>query len=252
MEQFPIDCTDEDLYAFARRWTDRLVAEDYAGAFDMLHYVPAHPGKSWVNSPELLRAWIVNYGSDEPIPGSSECVVTSPEAARGKPPRGFPYFSRDGDELYPGYRGSLDWPLPLNGEWSDLKASFDLIEQGGKLVPVLVALRVMDKAAEACDPPPSLGRLVLRWGLLAGLITALAPTGLYFLWAWGWGTRSLLDAPPGTPATAKDAMGLAFVFGIVFGLPLFAVGAIIGAVIARVKWANNAKQMPPPDSGDPC
>jgi hypothetical protein len=41
----------------------------------------------------------------------------------------------------------------------------------------------------------------------------------------------------------------ALVFGLVFGLPLFAVGAIIGAVIA--KWANNAKQMPPPDSGDP-
>ena len=39
-------------------------------------------------------------------------------------------------------RARLDWPFPLNGEWSDLKASFDLVNLRGKLVFVLVALRV--------------------------------------------------------------------------------------------------------------
>ena len=65
------------------------------------------------------------------------------ESAAGEMPRGF--FSltrREVGERYPGCCGRLDWPLPLNGEWSDLMASFDLVEQGGGLVVVLVALRV--------------------------------------------------------------------------------------------------------------
>jgi hypothetical protein len=143
MIRLPIDCSDEDILSVARCWTERLVAEDYAGAFDMLLHVPAYPGKSWVSSPEALRAWIINYGSDEPIPGEPVCCVTPIESAAGKPPVGSPYLQRqETDRRYAGCRGRLDWPLPLNGEWSDLQASFDLVARGRELVFVLVALRV--------------------------------------------------------------------------------------------------------------
>jgi len=140
--RLPLDCSDEDILAFARRWTDRLAEEDYTGAFGMLHHAPAHPGQSWVGTPAELRAWVVNGGSDVPIPGESACRVTPPGSAAGEVPRGFLALHREAGERYPGCRGRLDWPLPLNGAWSDLKASFDLVERGGGLVFVLVALRV--------------------------------------------------------------------------------------------------------------
>ncbi len=108
----------------------------------MLLHVPAYPGKSWVDSPAGLRAWIESYGTDEPIPGEPICHVTPIETAEGPMPRGFLNLTREKRERYPGCRGRLDWPLPLDGDWSDLKASFDLVERDGFLMPVLVALRV--------------------------------------------------------------------------------------------------------------
>src|SRR5947209_7306778 len=56
-----------------------------------------------------------------------------------------PALSRtsDGDTYRgAGFRGRLDWQLPLNGEWSDLVASFDLVEDGDTLAFALAALRV--------------------------------------------------------------------------------------------------------------
>ena len=85
-------------------------------------------------------------------------------------------------------------------------------------------------------------RSVLRWALIAGLITAIAPTGLYFIWASIWGFGTIFDPPPGTHAAAKEAMRGAFVLGIVFGLPLFVVGAIIGAVIVTVLAKANSRR----------
>lgn len=57
-------------------------------------------------------------------------------------PRGLPALTRAAGDRYPACRGRLDWPRPLDGVWSDLLASFDLVEHAGGLVLVLVALRV--------------------------------------------------------------------------------------------------------------
>jgi nucleoside-diphosphate-sugar epimerase len=144
MVTLPLDCSDDDILDFARRWTDRLVAEDYSGAFDMLLHVKTSPGKSWVDSPERIRSWIVNYyrGFDGTIEGEPDGRVTPIESATGKPWRYLPSLNRSTRERYPGRRGRLDWELPLNGEWSDLVASFDLVEHDGELAFVLVSLRV--------------------------------------------------------------------------------------------------------------
>jgi hypothetical protein len=140
--RLPLECADGEILAFARQWTERLAAEDYAGALAMLLPVLSHPGRSWVDTPEALRAWVVNYGSDEPIPDEDECRVTAP-AETGEMPTEFLSLTReDLGQRYPGCCGRLDWPLPLDGEWSDLVASFDLAEVGGGLAFVLVALRV--------------------------------------------------------------------------------------------------------------
>jgi hypothetical protein len=143
MVRLPLDCKDQDILDVAREWTERLVAEDYLGAFNMLLYVPTFPGKSWVASQEALRAWIINCGTDEPIPGEPSYQVTPIDSAEGEIPQGYLELDRsETDQRYPGCRGRLDWPIPLNGEWSDLKASFDLVARDGELLFVLVALGV--------------------------------------------------------------------------------------------------------------
>lgn len=142
MVRLPIDCSDEDILAVARRWTERLAAEDYAGAWEMLMH---RPGEVWAPTSEILRARIVHYGSPVPIPGEPICVVTPITSATGQRWLRLPDLIRypKGNPHRPsGWRGRLDWELPLNGEWSDLVASFDLLDAGGELAFVLGALRV--------------------------------------------------------------------------------------------------------------
>ena len=145
MVRLPLDCPDANILAVAEEWTNCLAAGDYAGACEMLLHNPAYPGRSWVADPNALRAWVVNYGSPEPVPGEPVCLVTPTATATGARWRWLPSLNRapEGNpHLYPAFRGRLDWQLPLNGEWSDLVASFDLVEHDGALVFVLAALRV--------------------------------------------------------------------------------------------------------------
>jgi hypothetical protein len=129
------------VYEFASRWTEQLVNANYDEAYAMLLHVENHPGRSWASSPQDLQSWINHYGSLTPVPGEPVFEVTSIEQAMGE------RWENDLDleppiERYPGYLGRLDWWLPLNGEWSDLQASFDLVKSGLRVAFVLVALRV--------------------------------------------------------------------------------------------------------------
>ena len=79
----------DDILAFARRWTELLVVEYYAGALNMLLHVPDYPGKSWPRTPDKLRSWIVNYfrgfaGQVEGEPdGRATRLLRVPTAADG-------------------------------------------------------------------------------------------------------------------------------------------------------------------------
>jgi hypothetical protein len=141
MVRLSLDCSDEDILAVAEKWTNRLVAEDYDGAWAMLLHRPA---EVWAPTPDALAARIRNCGCEAPTP--SEALRVTPTAtATGERWRRLPALSRtaDGDTYRgPAIRGRLDWQLPLNGEWSDLVASFDLLEHDGELVFALAALRV--------------------------------------------------------------------------------------------------------------
>ena len=134
-----LDATDDDLRFFAEKWAERLSAEQYADAFDMLMHRPERPAKSWCSSADELRAWVEGYGTDDPDPDEVRHKVTPIDRATADAPlqrviRGVP--------LYLGFVARLDYWLPMDGEWSDLMASIDFVNEDSQLVPVLIALRV--------------------------------------------------------------------------------------------------------------
>lgn len=141
MVRLPLDCSDAEILAVAGEWTNRLVAEDFAGAWEMLLH---RPGEVWAPTPDALKTRIRQCGCESPTP--SEALRVTPTAtATGERWRRLPALSRtaDGDTYRgPAIRGRLDWQLPLNGAWSDLVASFDLLEHDDALVFALAALRV--------------------------------------------------------------------------------------------------------------
>jgi hypothetical protein len=130
---------DAELIAFAERWIELLVAADYSQAFAQLLYRSAYPGKSWCDSADDLKAWISGYGTNTPEADEPVHRVTHPSNAQGDPIS--PEIFRD-SKLYSGQVVSLDCWLPLDGEWSDLMASFDFVQKDGGVSPVLRALRI--------------------------------------------------------------------------------------------------------------
>lgn len=137
MIRLPLDCPDDAILAAADAWAELLASEDYAGAFAMLCH---DRGRSWVASADALRACISECGCETP---KEPPRVTSTATAAGERWLYLPSLTRTHlPPERPGPRGRLDWQLPLNGEWSDLVATFDLEEREGKIVFVLAALRV--------------------------------------------------------------------------------------------------------------
>ncbi|MYM88742.1 hypothetical protein GTP91_16360 [Rugamonas sp. FT82W] len=128
------------IIEFANKWTEQLAHENYDTAFEMLRTVTAYPGRSCVSSSNALRNRIVNYGSDTPIDDEPPYTVTSISSAVGDQWKN--HIELMPDSRYPGYVGCLDWWLPLNGEWSDLKASFDIVKVPNGVAFVLVGLRI--------------------------------------------------------------------------------------------------------------
>jgi hypothetical protein len=125
----PVNASDSQILDVVRMWAHSLAAEDYAGA---LALVDAR--RHW--TPDLLRTVITNYGSVEPMRDGSTYRVTPLGTVRGGPkPRH--EVDREGDRI------SVWFDLPLNGEWSDLTATFDLIPRDGGLALVLDDVHVM-------------------------------------------------------------------------------------------------------------
>jgi hypothetical protein len=84
----------------------------------------------------LLRTVVTNYGSVEPTRDGTTYRVTPLGTARGGPvPRH--RVDRDGDRI------RVWFDLPLNGEWSDLTATFDVVRRDQGLSLVLDDVHVM-------------------------------------------------------------------------------------------------------------
>ncbi len=109
--------TDDELLAEVRAWIQQLSEGQY---FDALQRIPGEQGESW--TPQLLEEVIAGYGLPQPHPRGTRYQVTSVSSATGT----LPVASVERNVLPPGALAYIEHSLPLNGEWSDLTATFVL------------------------------------------------------------------------------------------------------------------------------
>jgi len=129
-----INSTDEEILNHIEEWVSDLAAEDYESAYKRTKHDPYY---EW--TPELIKKVINGYGLPEPHPSGVTFKVTPVKEAKGETPRQEvdrgPY---DGNRF-----GYVYYDLPLDGEWSDLTASFRLEKQDKILVITLEEIHVM-------------------------------------------------------------------------------------------------------------
>src|SRR5205823_4131424 len=89
--------------------------------------------------------------------------------------------------------------------------------------------------------------LILSWGLLGGGVALLLAALAIFVYAWLTGAHFRIaggGAPPPAPMSiqaAVEALPIVYLVLVFFGLPAFAIGWIVGVIVALVKWANKRK-----------
>jgi len=124
--------TDDEIYAFVERWAELLAAEDFDAAYSMTHHDPYY---GW--SPGLIRKTIEGYGLPEPHP-RGPFRVTPVGSASGKMRRAI--YREEG--VPPSAFAWVSYDLPLNGEWSDLTATFRLEKHKEKAIVILEEIHV--------------------------------------------------------------------------------------------------------------
>ncbi len=116
----PPQASNEHVLSIIRGWVDILADEDYKAAFDAIAAHGVH--ETW--TPKFIKSSIKNYRSPRYYPGVQEFRVTNWRTAHGG--------NADAVQAVVWYEpdfilaGYVDFDLPLNGQWSDLKAEFVL------------------------------------------------------------------------------------------------------------------------------
>ena len=115
-----------------------MAQEKYDEAFQMLRF---HPMEHW--SPELIETVIRNYGFIEPREDGLTFKVTSiKDASEGKAFYDVKWYGEDPNRPAE-YLGMVAFTLPLNGEWSDDTAVFDIVEVDGEITLELDDIHVL-------------------------------------------------------------------------------------------------------------
>lgn len=131
--QLVADPADEEVLRLVEAWIDALACGDFAGAFAMTRHDAYF---QW--SPELIRDVVAGYGLPSPHPSGEKFMVTPRAHARGRPAdRAVDRDIRPGGAL-----AEVRYSLPLNGEWSDLTATFRLERVSGGCALVLEEIHV--------------------------------------------------------------------------------------------------------------
>jgi hypothetical protein len=105
---------DEEILRFVEAWIDDLAAADYAAAFARTRHDPYY---GW--TPDLIERVVAGYGHPEPHPSGRRWAVTARADARGRP-----HYREVDRDVPPPIVARVWYDLPLDGEWSDLTATF--------------------------------------------------------------------------------------------------------------------------------
>jgi hypothetical protein len=133
--RLPADATDEQILGLVETWIDDLARGDYRAA----HARTRHGDTYYVWSPKLIEAMINGYGLfPEDRLGKERCVVTPRAKARGR----CRYRKVDRSIARDPVVAGVEYDLPLNGEWSQLTATFRVEREGTDLVLVLEEIHV--------------------------------------------------------------------------------------------------------------
>jgi hypothetical protein len=123
VEVLPGDA-DDVLFAALYRWVGRLAAGDFDGGVDQLcQDAGANPQ---AGSAADLRAWIERYQPAPPLRPDRPARVTPAETAGGPLEPLMEVFRADDGTVK-----SVDFSMPINGEWSELVAFFDVVPVAG-------------------------------------------------------------------------------------------------------------------------
>lgn len=135
------DRTDQAVRSVVERWVGLLVEERFDEAMEMLG-----PSGTW--TPELLAAVVRNYGSIEPRDDGRTFCVTAPTATKEGGDARFDVTWLDPPltnrlDYAPDLLGHARYDLPLDGQWSDLTATFEIVELPEGAVLALDDVHVM-------------------------------------------------------------------------------------------------------------
>lgn len=128
--QLPINATPQIILEAVEQWIALLVKEDYQAAYE---FTEQDEKNEWTH--ELIKAVICGYGLPEPHPNGKIYKITAINKAklvdRNKRYQDVNYFEQplDYTEKKAQIIGNVIYDLPLNGEWSDLSATFYILKK---------------------------------------------------------------------------------------------------------------------------
>ena len=132
VDLLPPTPSDADIIAAVERWIDDLSGGDFDGAYSRTEHDDYY---GW--SPALIRAVVTGYGFPEPHP-NGPFLVTPRDAARGQRRASVERLATSGGTI-----AHVAYDLPLNGEWSDLTATFSVERRAEGSVLVLEEIHVL-------------------------------------------------------------------------------------------------------------
>ncbi len=140
MIRIPQLASKHDVLVAVRQWVHSLAVDDYEAAFAQTYHGPT---EHW--TPELMHTIIANYGSPTPYEDGQLFHVTPLEGVRAngeKPTQDVQWLDSVSDRQSP-IVGRVWFDLPLNGEWSDLTAIFNIRTNDNDLVLELDDIHVL-------------------------------------------------------------------------------------------------------------
>jgi hypothetical protein len=130
----PNNASTEDVLQVVQAWVDLWAELGPEAAFTA---IAADGQNTW--TPEWLEQAVANYRPSEMYPDTQEFAVTPCESAKAinhDPTRKVEWYKPNKSRL----AGYVNFDLPLNGQWSDLLAEFEVWEGGDPQGDYILAL----------------------------------------------------------------------------------------------------------------